>query len=591
MQLPARLAHWAPLLQLFPDDIVSELGDLVRALSSLIGPLRANSLKGLQEPNGYAGITKHANYHRLLMSEWVFMDAYQDEFLRRAVSGEHLFHLLEHVEPKVAKSSYVLFDCGPAQLGKPRVAQLALLILLARRAEKAEANFYWGVLQDNTRTWHNSIDIQSITQWLNLRSTALASDTDICQWLSKHSEIPEDCWVISPESLDANDKLKKIVIDEMLFDDMHLKITVTRTTHKKEIKVQLPSLAVQTKLLRNPFSTIKRAQTTHDWCIESGWQLSPNGSLLAYMGPKNTVCSIRVPNAGNKKIDTKDNFIIPDDHKVAGVYITRKKMCVIYCSKTHVHLHNFPNAEKLKSIELKQAFYSSEQLNALIITSDAKHKTALLVLDSKKNLRKLRLDGDSLLSTVAQDVIYLAHIENCQFYVSHDRARSRITLTWLVNSCWPQEMAYPVETVRAPLCYIHGSQTWSKYKFGIFAYQFNDHIWKIVAQGFTKSVSVSSEQIIVGVLFLNNWVFDDGTPSSQVPCLVAIDKERIHVDLLFEDKSRSLFKLPSVFVRGELNRTKPLLHYVNDHEECVTVCLKTGSELLRFGNTKDDYAD
>ncbi len=38
---------------------------------------------------------------------------------------------------KTSLRSVALFDAGPAQLGEPRLAHLALFILLARRAELA----------------------------------------------------------------------------------------------------------------------------------------------------------------------------------------------------------------------------------------------------------------------------------------------------------------------------------------------------------------------------------------------------------------------------------------------------------------------
>ena len=47
----------------------------------------------------------------------------------------------------------VLFDAGPLQLGAARLVHLALLILLARRAQEAGAELRWGILQ-NAPTLH-----------------------------------------------------------------------------------------------------------------------------------------------------------------------------------------------------------------------------------------------------------------------------------------------------------------------------------------------------------------------------------------------------------------------------------------------------
>src|SRR5687768_17876785 len=40
------------------------------------------------------------------------------------------------------------FDAGPNQLGSPRIAQIAALIVLSRRAEAAGVRFAWGILQE-----------------------------------------------------------------------------------------------------------------------------------------------------------------------------------------------------------------------------------------------------------------------------------------------------------------------------------------------------------------------------------------------------------------------------------------------------------
>jgi hypothetical protein len=45
----------------------------------------------------------------------------------------------------------VLFDTGPDRLGRPRIAQLAALVVLARRASAARAELRWGTLHSHGR--------------------------------------------------------------------------------------------------------------------------------------------------------------------------------------------------------------------------------------------------------------------------------------------------------------------------------------------------------------------------------------------------------------------------------------------------------
>ena len=99
-------------------------------------------------PDGHAGIDTRGLYDRLLATEWALLEELPDEFLRRAVSGEHLFLQQAYQDLAAARQSIVLFDAGPDQLGAPRLAHLAILIVLAQRAAAHDASLQWGTFQD-----------------------------------------------------------------------------------------------------------------------------------------------------------------------------------------------------------------------------------------------------------------------------------------------------------------------------------------------------------------------------------------------------------------------------------------------------------
>jgi hypothetical protein len=58
--------------------------------------------------------------------------------------GEHLFLNRAHSSPIGTRASLALFDAGPSQLGSPRIAHIAALIVLANRADSAGSSFTWG---------------------------------------------------------------------------------------------------------------------------------------------------------------------------------------------------------------------------------------------------------------------------------------------------------------------------------------------------------------------------------------------------------------------------------------------------------------
>jgi hypothetical protein len=147
LELPVALAPWAPLLSIFPTDIALSLAPFLEKLAIGIGPMRGHGAQPRREPTGYDGLAQRGNYDRLLASEWLLSGEMPDEFIRRAAMNEHLFFKLATHDQVMARRCIVLFDEGPSQLGSPRIAHIALLIVMARRAQAANADFHWGILQ------------------------------------------------------------------------------------------------------------------------------------------------------------------------------------------------------------------------------------------------------------------------------------------------------------------------------------------------------------------------------------------------------------------------------------------------------------
>lgn len=146
--LPAPLERWSPLVADFPREVALMLAPWIDALAKAIGPLRAHAIRGAGEPDGVDGVTRRAPFDRLLDTERLLATEVPDEFVRRAAQSELLFHALALKEQRPARASLMLVDAGPAQLGAPRLAHLALVLVLAARAQDARARFAWALLQD-----------------------------------------------------------------------------------------------------------------------------------------------------------------------------------------------------------------------------------------------------------------------------------------------------------------------------------------------------------------------------------------------------------------------------------------------------------
>ncbi|MDQ1428337.1 MAG: hypothetical protein QOK39_1813, partial [Acidimicrobiaceae bacterium] len=98
------------------------------------------------EPDGFDGLERHGSLDRLLPSEWLLAAEAPDEFIYRYEHRELAYLRLNTTVPQRPHTALVLFDTGPDQLGRPRVAQLATLVVLARRAAAAGALLSWGTL-------------------------------------------------------------------------------------------------------------------------------------------------------------------------------------------------------------------------------------------------------------------------------------------------------------------------------------------------------------------------------------------------------------------------------------------------------------
>ena len=148
ISLPASLGTWSKQLSVFPIDLSMAIGPLVQRIAAAIDPLHLEDVPGEDDPDGFDGLVNRGSYERLIASDWLLADEIPEEFERRATMREHLFLKTAKLERAHGLGSIVLFDAGPDQIGSPRLAHLAILIALIRRAERAHANFSWAILQN-----------------------------------------------------------------------------------------------------------------------------------------------------------------------------------------------------------------------------------------------------------------------------------------------------------------------------------------------------------------------------------------------------------------------------------------------------------
>ncbi len=256
--LPTALKVWAEPLALLAEDLRPDVAQMAGRLDRLIGQLRPRDTERGGEPDGFRGLVRRGPYDRLLLSEWALLDEAPDEFVRRAVAGEHAFYQLETRKPSGGLHVRVVLDAGPSQLGGPRLVHIAALIVLHRRAQLAKATMTWSVAQ-RPQAVFETVDEPSLRGLLASR----CHDPFVLPDLS--GEPPADeTWVIGPAP-SAPDGGRTggaraghwLTLTDLIGPDTD---AILATVHRpgarpSEAVLPLPAPPLRSKLLLTPFAS------------------------------------------------------------------------------------------------------------------------------------------------------------------------------------------------------------------------------------------------------------------------------------------------------------------------------------------------
>lgn len=196
------------------------------------------------EPDGFDGLDRRGLVDRLLPSEWLLASEAPDEFVRRFERAELGYLRLNTVRQRRPHTSLVLFDAGPDQLGRPRVAQLATLVVLDRRARRMGSSLRWGVLGQRGR--YDAGSDRSLRQFLEARTFESWRDlpvdafVDECLVVSRRSGPP-----FASQQLELTEDGDVVVAD--LIDH--------RSQLSRRVRIPMPAPEDGVRLLRNPTGT------------------------------------------------------------------------------------------------------------------------------------------------------------------------------------------------------------------------------------------------------------------------------------------------------------------------------------------------
>jgi hypothetical protein len=250
--LPKALVPWSSQLAHLTRDLALVMGPWLQRLQSVLGaaPPQRHPTDGV--PDGYDGVSSRGPFDRLLLSQWLLADAAPEEFIRRAAQNELLFHRLSPRRETTPKSTLVVFDSGPMQLGAPRLAHLAILMLFAQRAEAQQGLLQWGTFQGGPERVTDGFGRTQGKRLLEARSGWLPTEAHADAWETLQAD--SVCFIGDEVScaLAPRRRAMRIAVEQ---DDQMLRLSVYRPgLASTRLTLPLPESTISTRLLRNPFA-------------------------------------------------------------------------------------------------------------------------------------------------------------------------------------------------------------------------------------------------------------------------------------------------------------------------------------------------
>jgi hypothetical protein len=588
MELPRALLPWAEYLDIYPPELISALGPLIRRLDAAIGSLRINTVSGNAEPDGYDGLTRRGIYDRLLLSEWLLAEEAPDEFVRRAAMGEHAFLQLARVEPAGGKFSFALFDAGPEQLGSPRIAHLAALVVLARRAAAAGVQFYWGIAQQQGTAPMMDCTASSVHHLLNARTTVEATEAHVEAWRSQFRDICggndlDDFWLASSGRLakNLNRDLSLLEVSDVISPDIN-RLAVNIHTYgraAKAVTLELPEGPVCARLLRDPFQTAAavpvRSSSRHEH--NSNLILTPHGSKLILRRENGGIIVYPIPNSPHtaagppKRYQSswrlpiiaagrlgKRTIIVSFIQDGRGLYVE----CVGgKCGNTRTGSYFLPEAFSQVDIPLQLCLppgpFASDYDMIMLLNG---RLLGLAKRDAGKHaapLVQLEEGTVSAVSLTANGMAFVCKRASIWCLVSVGNDGQRRTLRQLKDG---------------EKCFFGYGGILAHQHFGLLAAEEENGLWAVQFAGMAIQIAVPEESRVVGVAAWEN---------HDTPGLIVVGPDKRTISIVRQGGIHSLPPASSEIEQITVSPAAPQIAYTTKRQEIVVWSLRHNRPVLR----------
>ena len=596
MNLPPSLAPWAGYLQIFPEEVSLALGPIIQRVSMLIGSPqpRLNEKEG--EPDGFDGLNRRGTYERLLLSEWMLADELEDEFMRRAVMGEHLFLNRARSSPVGTRASLALFDAGPSQLGSPRIAHIAALIVLANRADTARSTFSWGVLQQPETPAFQDVNAGNIMTLLEARSHCEVGEIEVAVWeeqLATWSGL-DDVWLIGGQRLSrfqTEKRSSRLYVEDILEPGKReLKLSCNSASgSSSEVTLELPTNNISTRLLRDPFAVaVPEIQKTADSTYTgSSLLFDMTGTKLFTRTAKWGVTAFNVPNSPRAGTGPPKSYHTRAWRSVCAVGRVGRAIALISPEDRFVHLEYCRQGP----VKLPPGNYTGYNSNVFftpsaddgplmpcfslpwgeIVAVDGAGSLFRFsrLIGEPKSLGSTRLSGTVHL--VATDVLAVNFSNNRLVYVGREWPDNEFRIVSIGQGIARTTTVEPT-ALRA---FFGPASRYADAEFGLLALEKTDFQWAVVSRKEIKVLAKPVGAKVFGVLM-------DDDRGDHDAGLLTLEDDRQTVTLNGRNWRKEIFRAHAAVEHIALCQREPYIAYSTVHGEIVIYSVQHRSDLCRY---------
>lgn len=591
-QLPVQLEPWRVWLTLLAPDLVDAVGTLLLRLNPLVGKLVSSARNEQDAPAGVGDIVLRGNFERLLMSEWLIADAEPDEFLRRAANNELLFAGPEPAVHKRSRQCIALFDVGPAQLGEPRLAHLALFILLARRAEEAGAQFLWGVLQMPGKLTAD-VGGPGLRALFGVRTLAAPGAADVEQWSAALAEAGDDAsdnWLIGGAgacALAAKAIPSRIgVRRDLLQPRLHVELTQRRSERRAVLALPEPDQAV--RLLREPFRPVAPlGRVSHAKgrpSLKQAPRFSLSGGALAVPQVDGGIAVYHVPQSPRVR-PGKVRMQTPVEGEVLAVFPFKKQIGFIvaqgqellFSNISGTHYGTSSNRVARPHVDLLQApaglgrwlqmyYFHSNQVARVCVLDQRRS----LVAWSFVNVRNTAPSCD----VIAKDVLGAFQMGDAIVYARLEQSHTRI-YRWDMAT-WENKQIGTIPVTGREAVFA-GRTGWDGSGHGLLAVQVNDTEWWMGTQMRAQIVNLPDAGSVLGI---SSGVRSGPDAPAGGEDLVVLQSDRKKIYRFGKEGRTDLVDCPAGIAQAVWNQQSGYLAWITNHREMFVRRLDVEQPLL-----------